>query len=100
MTGKWKPIGLAGVALMLGAGMGLGLRPVACFNHWMYRREWLSVAASRNVQVAGVRVHYVVEGPDRGPAVVPVHGLGGPSPRDGISLTPRLKAKIRFLKPS
>jgi pimeloyl-ACP methyl ester carboxylesterase len=43
----------------------------------MYLRECRSGASSRSVEVAGHRVHYMVEGPAGGQVVVLVHGLGG-----------------------
>ena len=70
---------IAGVlgSLALIAGIGFWLRPVSYFNESMYVRECLSGASSHSVQVAGHRVHYMVEGPAAGPVVVLVHGLGG-----------------------
>ena len=70
---------IAGVlaALAVVAGVGFWLRPVSYFNEAMYLRECRSGAASRSVEVAGHRVHYMVEGPAGGQVVVLVHGLGG-----------------------
>jgi pimeloyl-ACP methyl ester carboxylesterase len=64
-------------ALVVVAGVGFWLRPVSYFNEAMYLRECRSGASSRSVEVAGHRVHYMVEGPTGGPVVVLVHGLGG-----------------------
>jgi pimeloyl-ACP methyl ester carboxylesterase len=70
---------IAGVlaALAVVAGVGFWLRPVSYFNEAMYLRECRSGASSRSVEVAGHRVHYMVEGPAGGQVVVLVHGLGG-----------------------
>jgi len=67
---------LALVALALIAAAGFFLRPVECFNAWLYLHEYRSGIESRSVQVAGHRVHYLAEGPANGPVIVLVHGLG------------------------
>jgi pimeloyl-ACP methyl ester carboxylesterase len=92
---------VAGVlaALIVIAGIGFWLRPVSYFNESMYVRECFSGASSRSVQVAGHRVHYLVEGPAAGPVVVLVHGLGG-SAEDWRSLAPYLaQAGFRVYMP-
>jgi len=99
MQGKRKLFWLAGAAPVLAAALGFWLRPVACFNGINYLREWLSGAQSRSVQVAGFRVHYVVEGPAGGPVVVLVHGLSGRA-EDWRALAPYLvKAGCRLYMP-
>ena len=82
---------IAGVmaALALVAGVRFWLRPVSYFNEATYLRERLSGASSCSVQVAGYRVHYMVEGPAAGPVVVLVHGLGGRA-EDWRNLAPYL----------
>jgi pimeloyl-ACP methyl ester carboxylesterase len=75
-------------------GVRIYLRPVAFFLHCVYLRGWMEGVKSREVQVAGVRIHYDVLGPKDGPAVVLVHGLGGRA-EDWQRLAPYL-AKIGY----
>ena len=92
---------IAGVlgSLALIAVIGFWLRPVSYFNESMYVRECLSGASSRSVEVAGHRVHYMVEGPAAGPVVVLVHGLGGRA-EDWRNLAPYLaQAGFRVYMP-
>ena len=63
--------------LVVAAGLVFWARPVKCFNEVGYIRACLSGVQSRTVHVAGLRIHYNVEGPASGPVVVLVHGLGG-----------------------
>ena len=99
MHGKRKLLGLAGVALVLAAGLVFWARPVEVFNQWTYVRERLSGASSREVEVAGCRVHCLVEGPAGGPPVVLVHGLSGRA-EDWLDLAPHLvKAGCRLYLP-
>jgi pimeloyl-ACP methyl ester carboxylesterase len=92
---------IAGVLLAgaVVAGIGFWLRPVSYFNAAMVLRECLSGASSRSVEVAGHRVHYIVEGPAGGPVVVLVHGLGGRA-EDWRNLAPYLaQAGFRVYMP-
>jgi len=65
------------VGLAALAGLGFWARPVSYFNELTYLREDLAGIESRTVTVAGHRMHYEAEGPETGPVVVLVHGLGG-----------------------
>jgi pimeloyl-ACP methyl ester carboxylesterase len=85
--------------LIVLAGIGFWARPVSYYNEAMYLREFFSGVESRSVQVAGYRVHYLVEGPADGPVVVMVHGLGG-SAEDWRNLVPYLvRAGYRVYMP-
>ena len=87
------------VAMLLIGGIGFLVRPVTYFEDWMYLQEDLSGVESRTVQVEGIRVHYLAEGPANGPVVVLVHGLGG-SAEDWRNLAPYLvKAGFRVYIP-
>ncbi len=84
----WILSGLA--ALFLAGWIGFYERPVTCFNHLLYLQMDLAGADSRWVTVDGIRIHYYVQGPENGPAVVLVHGLGGHA-EDWRNLTPFLR---------
>ena len=85
--------------LVMVAGIGFWARPVSYYNEAMQLRECFSGVESRSVQVAGHRVHYLVEGPEDGPAVVLVHGLGGHA-EDWLNLSAYLvKAGYRVYLP-
>jgi pimeloyl-ACP methyl ester carboxylesterase len=85
--------------LIVLAGIGFWARPVSYYNEAMYLREFFSGVESRSVQVAGYRVHYLVEGPADGSVVVMVHGLGG-SAEDWRNLVPYLvRAGYRVYMP-
>src|SRR5271157_4192295 len=67
----------AALAMAFAAGIGFWERPVSYFNGMMYLEAYLSGVESSTVTIGSYRVHYNVEGPINGPAVVLVHGLGG-----------------------
>jgi pimeloyl-ACP methyl ester carboxylesterase len=93
-----KLLGIAGLLVVV-AGIGFWMRPVCYFNEANYLREYLAGTESRSVQVAGHRVHYLVEGPASGSPVVLVHGLGG-NAEDWRNLAPYLaKAGYRVYLP-
>jgi pimeloyl-ACP methyl ester carboxylesterase len=77
------------LALVLAAGVGFWASPVCYFNGMMYLRAYLIGVESRTVTVDSYRVHYNVDGPENGPVVVLVHGLGGRA-EDWRELAPRL----------
>lgn len=77
------------VLLIVCTGIGFLFRPLSYFDGWMYLQEELTGVKSRWVQVDGYRLHYLVEGPQNGPVVVLVHGLGG-SAEDWRNLAPFL----------
>jgi pimeloyl-ACP methyl ester carboxylesterase len=52
-------------------------RPVSVFDEVSELRLIVSGARSQSVRVGQIRVHYYVMGPETGPPVVLVHGLGG-----------------------
>jgi pimeloyl-ACP methyl ester carboxylesterase len=88
------------VVLALVAGVGFYLRPIEFFNVKTYVQEvCFRGVESKTTQVAGHKVHYLVEGPADGPALVLVHGLGGRG-EDYWSLAPLLaKAGFRVYRP-
>ncbi len=65
------------VVVALLAGAGFLARPVTCFNEFTYLKEFFGGVENHTVEVAGHRMHYEVQGPASGSAVVLVHGLGG-----------------------
>jgi pimeloyl-ACP methyl ester carboxylesterase len=77
------------VVLALVAVLVFFLRPVSVFNVLTYLQEDFSGFESRNVQVDGIRMHYLASGPADGPPVVLVHGLGSRA-EDWRNLTPYL----------
>jgi len=91
---------LIGIGLLLVvAGFGFWRRPVSFFNESMYVRDCLFGVQNRDVSVGGHRLHYEVEGPANGRAVVLVHGLGGRA-EDWRDLAPYVaKAGFRVYLP-
>jgi len=87
------------VALAVVAGLGFWLRPVSYFNAANELRMSFAGAENSSVQVAGYRLHYLVEGPADGPPMVLVHGLGGRA-EDWRNLAPWLaQAGFRVYMP-
>lgn len=58
------------------SALGFLLHPIYFLNEWTYFEEWRNGVESRDVTVAGIRMHYIAEGPAGGQPVVLVHGLG------------------------
>jgi pimeloyl-ACP methyl ester carboxylesterase len=77
--------------LVIAIGVGFYERPVSYFNRLLYTQMALAGAHSSNVTIAGHRMHYYVLGPNDGPPVVLVHGLGGQA-EDWRNLAPFLRA--------
>jgi len=85
--------------LAIVAGVGFWLRPVSYFNQFTYLRENLDGIENRSMTVQGHTMHYEVIGPESGPVVVLVHGLGGRA-EDWHELAPYLaKAGFRVYMP-
>jgi pimeloyl-ACP methyl ester carboxylesterase len=74
LSKRWLLVGIILAAL---AGIAFRERPISFFDTFTDANMRLSGARSNWVMVAGHRVHYFVEGPVEGKAVVFVHGLGG-----------------------
>jgi pimeloyl-ACP methyl ester carboxylesterase len=90
---------LVAVILIAAVVTGFWMRPLSYFNGLTYVQMRLGGAKSRDVAVAGHRIHYYVMGPDTGPPVVLVHGLGGRS-EDWRNLAPYLvHAGLRVYTP-
>jgi len=70
-------------------GMDFLLRPLYYLNEWTYFQEWKNGVESRDVTVAGIRMHYLAEGPAGGQPVVLVHRLGSRA-EDWADLAPYL----------
>lgn len=81
---------LVAVAVLAGCAAGVFLlRPVEVSLGLNHLREPLIGFHSQTVTVEGQPLHYLVTGPENGPAVVLVHGLGG-SAEDWLNLAPYL----------
>jgi pimeloyl-ACP methyl ester carboxylesterase len=93
-----KLLWAAGVLIVV-AAVGFWARPISYFDESIYLREYMTGVKSRSVEVAGHRMHYLAEGPEGGPVVVLVHGLGGRA-EDWRQLAPYLvKAGYRVYLP-
>jgi pimeloyl-ACP methyl ester carboxylesterase len=93
-----KLLWIAGLLLLV-VGLDFWRRPVSYYNEWMFVSDRLAGVENREMTVDGHRMHYEVEGPAGGPAVVLVHGLGGRA-EDWRYLAPRLaKAGFRVYLP-
>ena len=87
------------LALAIAAGIGFLLRPVSYFDGSMYLREALTGVHNGEVSIDGIRVHYLVTGPENGRPIVLVHGLGGRA-EDWRNLAPSLaRAGYRVYMP-
>ena len=84
---KWF-IGMP-LALIVVSAAAFWARPVSFFRGYSELRMYLSGAQSRSTTVAGYRVHYYAMGPQTGPPVVLVHGLGARA-EDWQNLAPYL----------
>lgn len=77
------------IAFIAAVAAGFWERPLSYFNGLTYVQMRLGGAKSRYLTVGGHRMHYYLMGPDAGPPVVLVHGLGGRS-EDWRNLAPFL----------
>ena len=85
----WKGLlWVAGVPLVC-LGVAFWMRPLDVFDDFTYLEQTIHGVQHRWAWVDGYRMHYEVEGPATGPAVVLVHGLGGRA-EDWRALAPRL----------
>jgi pimeloyl-ACP methyl ester carboxylesterase len=72
------------------AAAGFFVRPASCFNGTIYTLDMLAGVHNQTVMIDGYRMHYEVEGPEDGPPVVLIHGLGSRA-EDWRNLTPYLR---------
>jgi pimeloyl-ACP methyl ester carboxylesterase len=81
------------------AGILFWMRPVEFVRELLFVRMALNGFQSRSVEVSGIRMHYDAIGPENGPPVVLVHGLGGRA-EDWVNLAPFLaRAGLRVYMP-
>jgi pimeloyl-ACP methyl ester carboxylesterase len=71
----------------LAAGLGFWLRPVSYFDEATFLKEKIAGVEDASVTVNGIRVHFEMEGPASGAAVVLIHGLGSRA-EDWANLAP------------
>ena len=95
----WKGLlSAAGVPLVC-LGLASWLRPLDVFDDFTYLQQAVEGVQQRWIWVGGYRMHYEVEGPSSGPAVVLIHGLGGRA-EDWRTLAPSLaRAGYRVYMP-
>ncbi len=65
------------VVVVIAVAVGFWERPLSFFNGFTDLQMSLAGAHSQYQAIDGIRIHYYTEGPDSGPPVVLVHGLGG-----------------------
>src|SRR3974390_2722830 len=95
----WLRAFLVLAVLAVLTGIAFLLRPVSFFNGSMYLRDRLSGVEDHSIVVDGHRMHYLAQGPEGGPGVVLVHGLGGRA-EDWRLLAPYLaRAGFRVYQP-
>ena len=92
--------GFAAFLVLAGAvGAAFWARPLGFFRGYSALSLRLAGAQSRSTIVSGYRIHYYVLGPETGPPLVLVHGLGGQA-ADWLKLAPFLtKAGFRVYLP-
>ena len=95
----WKGLLWAAGVPLVCLGIAFWMRPLDIFDDFTYLAEIFQGVTHRWAWVGGYRMHYEVEGPANGPAVVLVHGLGGRA-EDWRGLAPRLaRAGYRLYMP-
>jgi pimeloyl-ACP methyl ester carboxylesterase len=86
-SSKFRWLLALALILALSTAIAFWARPLSFYRGYSELQLSLSGARSRTTTVAGLRIHYYALGPENGPVVVLVHGLGGRS-EDWRNLAP------------
>lgn len=98
-SGKRRSIAVFLIALLAVVSLVIWMRPISVFR-WFNEAQMIWIGArNHETVVEGYRIHYYALGPENGPPVVLVHGLGGRA-EDWEKLAPYLsKAGYRVYLP-